>query len=193
MVSIAKTCREEDCDRDASVRGLCRNHYRKQLVGSMPGYGSWQHMIQRCVNPNDNRYPTHGGRGVTVCERWRKSYSNFIADMGLPPSSRHSIDRIDNDGNYEPGNCRWATPLQQGLNKSLSTRNISGYRGVTRNSKGTKWRADVSRLAIDKYFLGNFDDAKEAAWMYDQFAFQIWGEDVRLNFDYYPVPCQNQY
>jgi hypothetical protein len=79
-------------------------------------------MWQRCTDPNSISYADYGGRGITVCERWRK-FENFLADMGERPGGKrgsadhHSIDRIDNDGNYEPGNCRWATPKEQRANQ----------------------------------------------------------------------------
>jgi hypothetical protein len=71
-------------------------------------------MLQRCNNQNFHQYKDYGGRGITVCERWRK-FENFLADMGEPPEGM-SLDRINNDGNYEPGNCRWATKLEQRAN-----------------------------------------------------------------------------
>jgi hypothetical protein len=75
-------------------------------------YRIWNGMKSRCLNPNRKDYPRYGGRGVTVCERWLR-FENFYADMGPRPSPKHSIDRIDNDGNYEPGNCKWATLAEQ--------------------------------------------------------------------------------
>lgn len=73
-------------------------------------------MVQRCTNPKNQQWPNYGGRGISVCERWRRDYAAFAADMGPRPDG-HSLERIDNDGNYEPGNCRWATALDQSRNQ----------------------------------------------------------------------------
>lgn len=80
-------------------------------------YRRWQHMIQRCHNPNDRDYPQYGGRGITVCNRWRDNFQFFINDIGEPPSARHTLDRIDNSKGYEPNNVRWATPKEQQNNR----------------------------------------------------------------------------
>ena len=74
-------------------------------------------MKTRCSNPNDKHFDEYGGRGIKVCDRWLNSFENFLADMGEKPSPSHSIDRIKVNGNYEPGNCRWATPEEQARNK----------------------------------------------------------------------------
>jgi hypothetical protein len=81
-------------------------------------YRAWYNMIQRCYNPKHRAYKWYGGRGITVCDRWRNSFYKFVMDVGFKPNvSGFSLDRINNDGNYEPGNCRWATHIEQNHNK----------------------------------------------------------------------------
>jgi hypothetical protein len=82
-----------------------------------PEYVSWCQMRDRCSNPKNKRYPRYGGRGIAVCERWG-DFSLFLLDIGKRPSPDHTLDRKNNDGNYEPGNCRWATRAEQNNNQS---------------------------------------------------------------------------
>lgn len=85
---------------------------------SHPLYYRWKSMRQRCSNPNVSGYESYGGRGISVCEEWDDFYQ-FANDVGLPPTPEHSLDRVNNDGNYEPGNVRWATPREQCLNQRM--------------------------------------------------------------------------
>ena len=106
---------------------------------NIPGYYSWVHMRQRCLNPNNEKYEFYGKRGISICDRW-KDFNNFIEDMGDRPSKLHSVGRINNDGNYSPENCRWELPNQQAVNTSRS----NPVPGVSFD--GTRWRA---RLRIN--------------------------------------------
>ena len=89
-------------------------------------YVVWSSMIARCHNPENRRYADYGGRGITVCARWRDSFDAFLADMGPRPSPDHSIDRVENGKGYEPSNCRWATSTQQNRNRR-DTRTITAF------------------------------------------------------------------
>lgn len=122
-----------DCGASSAPRGYsltgghttscgCRKRVataaRNQTHGlsKIPEYGVWAAMLRRCTNPNAKDYPNYGGRGITVCERWL-DFAAFHADMGDRPTPDHSIDRIENDGGYESGNCRWATRSEQMRNR----------------------------------------------------------------------------
>jgi hypothetical protein len=121
-----------DCGREAVIRGASLRPSKGRKTGTQscgclhvkhgmygtPEYSAWQSMRGRCENPKMGNYYLYGGRGISVCERWSASFEAFLKDMGLRPSPDHSLDRYpNNDGNYEPGNCRWATRKQQQRNR----------------------------------------------------------------------------
>jgi hypothetical protein len=100
---------------------------RKHGRSGSKEFHTWGQMIQRCRNPRHPRYSDWGGRGIAVCPRWRESFAAFLEDMGEAPTPKHTIDRIDNDRGYEPGNCRWATTAEQ--NRNSRKNRILTYQG----------------------------------------------------------------
>lgn len=82
-----------------------------------PEYTAWCRIKAVCCNKNNPKFTNYGGRGIKICDRWLESFENFLSDMGHRPSEKHSIDRINNDGNYEPDNCRWTTSTNQANNR----------------------------------------------------------------------------
>lgn len=87
------------------------------MGNNSPEYFAWGNMIQRCTNAKHPSYHNYGGRGITVCQRWRESFENFLTDMGARPSSSHSLERQNNELGYSPTNCVWATPKEQSDNR----------------------------------------------------------------------------
>lgn len=114
-----------------------------------PEYGVWRDMKQRCLNPNNKWYHRYGGRGISVCERWMKSFVYFYEDMGKRPGKEYSIERIDNDGNYEPTNCKWATDKEQG-NNTCSTNVTYPYNGESLTRADVIERFGISHSTFHK-------------------------------------------
>jgi len=111
-------------------KGVLESDYHREMHGLNHHYiyPIWQSMKSRCYRPNDRQYKNYGARGIRVCDRWRHSVATFYRDMGDRPSPTHSLDRIDNDRDYEPDNCRWATDIEQINNRRVTVR----YLGKTR-------------------------------------------------------------
>jgi hypothetical protein len=169
---------------DPLVGGRLRERVEGVKLRGLAEYTIWSAIIERCYNPKTTSYSHYGKLGVKVCEAWRKSFVTFYRDMGPRPNPKHSIDRINAAGNYEPKNCRWALRSVQDVNKRLlSSRNTSGYRGVSWSHGVGMWLSCIGSRG-KTFAIGYFADPAEAAWHYDQWAYQLHGEYATLNFDY---------
>jgi hypothetical protein len=110
-----------------------------------PEYCTWRRMIRRCYCESEGRYSYYGGRGIRVCDRWRESFENFLADMGKHPGKGWSLDRIDANGNYEPGNVRWATATTQSRNRGYVRLSLEKAREIRRLSAQGVSKMEISR------------------------------------------------
>jgi len=128
-----------------------------------PEYFVWDGMRQRCGNPNHKAFQHYGGRGIQVCRRWAL-FGNFFSDMGERPGKKYWIERIDNDGNYSPTNCKWETTSKQAQNKRISRRNTSGVAGVSWMVREGKWAARIGAVgvAVSLGYYRRFEDAVAA-------------------------------
>lgn len=115
-------------------------HLFKHGMCESDEYNIWTLMKGRCLNVKNKRYPEWGGRGITVCDRWKNDFMAFYEDMGARPSISHSLDRINNDGNYDPENCRWATKMEQSNNRPRWVRLIE-FRGESMTI--TQWAKKI--------------------------------------------------
>lgn len=149
-------CLKRDQNKE---RSFALTHGRNKT----PEHRSWSGMIQRCTNPNMDSWPDYGGRGIAVCERWRNSFEAFLADVGERPSPAHSLDRIDPNGNYEPGNCRWATRAQQAQGRRttvLSWDIVNEIRG--RSQHGESRKSIAKRMGLRSNVVGRI--VRNLAW-----------------------------
>lgn len=171
-------CFVEDCQKTSMRRNLCGLHreqarslglelkyttVRKDTtthgLSRSRTYKSFIAMKTRCNNPNTPYYENYGGRGIKICKRWDK-FENFLADMGERPEGE-SLDRINNNGNYTPSNCRWADKSTQQINQRIRRDNKSGYKGVMRDKKTNCWIATIKRRGVFKH-LGFYHDIQAA-------------------------------
>jgi hypothetical protein len=126
----SRSCGCREAGRSTKTHGL----------SASPTYACWSHMKQRILNPRCARYPLYGGRGLTICDRWRDSFANFLADMGEKPDGL-CLERIDNNKGYFPGNCKWATQKEQVRNTRVTT--FINFRGEIKAT--TEW-AEIYRI-----------------------------------------------
>ena len=159
-----RTCTIDGCERLYMGRGYCRNHYEAIITKrDRPNYNTWVRMKMRCYNENYHLFHRYGGRGIKVCDEWRHDYFAFERDMGAKPTAKHSLDRIDNNGDYTPENCRWAESVEQSVNREI-IKNKNSLAGVSWSNRRKKWEATISKDG-KKHWLGTYavmDDAVSA-------------------------------
>lgn len=127
-------------------------------------YKIWKSIKARCLNENAVGYEHYGGRGITICKRWEKSFDNFILDMGYRPSENHSIDRIKNDQGYYPSNCRWATSKEQNRNRRSNV--LLTYKGEVLILKDFSIKVNACVSSVSKYI--QLHGAKQAVIYYSK-------------------------
>ncbi len=147
-----------------------RKRYTTHKMSAAPEYAVWVAMVSRCTNKKNPRFKDYGGRGITLCERW-KAFENFISDVGLRPSDLHSIDRINNDFGYEPGNCRWSNQSQQMRNTRVTARHDVG---VDMLSSG-RFRASIN-ICNKRKHIGVFATRDMAIAARKEAESLFWGE-----------------
>ncbi len=155
--------KHEQCSKCANKLKTTHGDSKKRL------YGIYLNIKQRCLNPNNGNYLYYGAKGITICKEWQNSYFTFkkwALENGY--LKELSIDRINNDGDYEPNNCRWATMKTQGRNRAITTRNKSGYIGVSWCSQTSKWKSQIVINFKSKTLLRSYSK-KECAKIRDKY------------------------
>lgn len=134
-------------------RDMAKIKTRTHGLNKSSEHESWSGAKSRCLNISDKVYYRYGGRGITICDRWL-SFENFYLDMGEKPSSKHSLDRIDNNGNYEPSNCRWATPTEQSRNRRSNR--LLEFNGKKQCLSAWADELGISNKTIDTRYRRNY-------------------------------------
>lgn len=159
-----------------------QNLTRTNVFSNSTEYGALKSAKRRTTSKSYRQYENYGGRGIKVCDRWngKDGFKNFVKDMGLKPSPEHSLDRIDVNGDYSPENCRWETRSTQNHNQRIRKTNRSGYRGVSWDSRDSKWVANIWK-DLTRIYLGCSKDKEQAALYYDCAALQLYGDTAQTN------------
>lgn len=143
---------------------------------------SWYDMIYRCYNPNHKSYSNYGARGIKVCDEWKNDPSNYITyvkQLSNAEKEGFSLDRIDNNSNYQPGNIRWATRQTQSINRRLMKNNKSGYNGIYKRKDSGKWQSTI-RINGRLHMLGCYNNIQDAVKARNSFI-------VENNYKQFPI------
>lgn len=143
----------------------------------IPEFSVWVDMLRRCYNAKRKDFSRYGGRGIKVCEEWAVDFWNFYRDMGERPSPKHSIERLDNDGDYTLSNCIWATATKQARNTRIFKTNKTGVQGVCIRGDNKKFRAYLS-VKSKRIWLGTYDSLEDASRARKEGELKYWGEGV---------------
>lgn len=160
-------CKIDNCGKKLWAYGYCSQHgQRFKLYGDplytknerhglqgTPEYRTWTHMRDRCNRPSDKSYSRYGGRGIKVCKKWNESFMEFYKDIGKKPTKKHQLERINNNGNYEPANCKWSTPIEQANNRRSNK--LFTYNGQTQTlaqwARQYNINSDKLRQRVNRY------------------------------------------
>lgn len=151
-ITSCRCFQREVVSKIATTHGACKNGNRSNT------YSIWSKMRSRCHNPSDKLYRYYGARGISVCKKWRNNYAEFVKDIGERPCKSLSLDRINNNGNYEPGNVRWATRDEQATNKRNNlnvtykgrTMCVAAWSRIVGLNKTTLYRRIVAGWPVEK-------------------------------------------
>lgn len=180
---VMRKCNVESCEEKHRAKGYCSKHYFRFLknghtestlkhgLTKTVEFKTWGALKNRCFNKNSPYFKDYGGRGITVCERWKNSFLAFYEDMGERPSKDHSIDRIDNNKGYCKENCRWADRTTQARNRRSSGK--SGYKGVSWHKRKNKWRVVIC-VNYKNIWIGCYDELKDAVEARKQAEIKYW-------------------